>query len=369
MSDRDEIKELFSKELKKYSAEVDPSVWSGVSQSLGSSVSAGTAVSKLSFVSKVLIVSSVSAIIGVSTYVLVNSNKSIPEKRTEVSKVEVEKINNSDTEELKIESSDKTEKISIQQDKGSSSIVINEENNVTKIAEKVQEQEQIIETNNNTQDIKINELVSSTLSTNNDMPTTENVLPSVSEEETASQEPVEENTVPNDPLYVQLKAKRKSNQHFIFEIEASEHSDTYLDLGDGKIIRGTIVEYVFDEPGKYIVQAISSNGLEEVVDEVSIEVKMEGKFTNLPNVFSPNGDGVSDEFFIQQEGIEDFQLTIFNQKSEVVFETNEIDFKWKGFDKRTQQLVPAGNYYYIIIAQDKAGNVINKHQTLSIFRN
>jgi len=368
LSDKDEIKELFNKELNNYSAEVDPSVWNSISQSLGSSVTASTVVTKFSLVTKALIISGAAAIVGISAFLWMNINENISVKKKDVSeeKVEVNEIIKEEKSTVDLTVNDESELVQEQQSNPSADD--NKEDGNIEPGETLNKKDKIVEPENNVDRTDMDESIRTVISTNNSSTENDNTS-NISEETTVSKNQNEEEIEKKDPLFVSLQVERKSNQHYVFEIEASEQSETYLDFGDGKIIRGRLAEYVFDEPGSYVVQAVSYNDMEEVLDEVVIDVKTEGKFTNLPNVFSPNGDGVSDEFFIQYEGIDDFQLTIFNQKSEVVFETNEIDFKWRGIDRRTQQQVPAGNYYYIIIAQDKAGNVINKHQTLSIFRN
>lgn len=52
----------------------------------------------------------------------------------------------------------------------------------------------------------------------------------------------------------------------------------------------------------------------------------------IPNTFSPNSDGVNDEFYpvIYKTLPESFELLIFNRWGQLVFETNEINASWDG---------------------------------------
>ena len=54
--------------------------------------------------------------------------------------------------------------------------------------------------------------------------------------------------------------------------------------------------------------------------------------TLIPNAFSPNSDGVNDEFGIafSNENISDFQMMVYNRWGNEVFRSNDINEKWNG---------------------------------------
>jgi gliding motility-associated-like protein len=73
----------------------------------------------------------------------------------------------------------------------------------------------------------------------------------------------------------------------------------------------------------------------------------------LPNIFSPNGDGINDEFRPDIGCIPaSFQLKIFNRAGQVVFESNALNNYWKGTFQN--QPVPIGTYYYILKVQGQS---------------
>jgi gliding motility-associated-like protein len=93
-------------------------------------------------------------------------------------------------------------------------------------------------------------------------------------------------------------------------------------------------------------------------------------FVNLPNCFTPNGDGVNDYFNPRdyfQKGLKSFVLTVYNRWGQVIFETDATDGRgWDGKFNNTTQ--PAGVYIYNIDAQFVDGQKLNKHGNLTIIR-
>lgn len=68
---------------------------------------------------------------------------------------------------------------------------------------------------------------------------------------------------------------------------------------------------------------------------------------NIPNVFTPNGDGDNDYWVIKgHENYPEMHITIFNRWGNVIFETDNYDVPWDG--KYNGKPVPTGTYYYII---------------------
>lgn len=86
----------------------------------------------------------------------------------------------------------------------------------------------------------------------------------------------------------------------------------------------------------------------------------------LPNVFTPNNDSENDFFYISVKGLQDFVLTVLNEKNETVFRTTDPDFKWDGRDQQGN-LLPAGNkYVYFFSGKDGQGNPVTRYNKLEI---
>jgi len=50
----------------------------------------------------------------------------------------------------------------------------------------------------------------------------------------------------------------------------------------------------------------------------------------IPNIFSPNGDGVNDAVEVTAYGLSTYSWAVFTRYGEKVFETNDPDAVWDG---------------------------------------
>lgn len=69
----------------------------------------------------------------------------------------------------------------------------------------------------------------------------------------------------------------------------------------------------------------------------------------LPNVFSPNGDGVNDSFGVFAVDFDSFSLRIFNRWGGLVFESSEAQPTWNG--RIGEQEAPPGAYLYQLLLE------------------
>jgi gliding motility-associated-like protein len=69
----------------------------------------------------------------------------------------------------------------------------------------------------------------------------------------------------------------------------------------------------------------------------------------LPNVFSPNGDGINDLFsaLVPYNYVESISIQIYNRWGQLIFETTNPDVDWDGTHMKSTKTVPDGVYYYL----------------------
>jgi gliding motility-associated-like protein len=93
-------------------------------------------------------------------------------------------------------------------------------------------------------------------------------------------------------------------------------------------------------------------------------------FIHIPNVFSPNDDGLNDYFFprtLLSSGLISFHMTIFNRWGEMIFESRSLDGAgWNGFFKGVQQ--PQGVYVYVLDAVFKDGQKEHHQGNVTLIR-
>jgi gliding motility-associated-like protein len=90
----------------------------------------------------------------------------------------------------------------------------------------------------------------------------------------------------------------------------------------------------------------------------------------IPNAFTPNGDGLNDDFrAYSNEPLTDFHLLVFNRKGGLIFESRQIDNAWDGRYKGSD--VPLGLFsWQISYSYDDEGRLINeiKRGTVTLIR-
>ena len=107
------------------------------------------------------------------------------------------------------------------------------------------------------------------------------------------------------------------------------------------------------------------------VDKIDVTVENYNKQINeikLPNVFTPNNDGLNDYLEIKLEGVSYFRIEVYSAKGELVFFSEDSSFKWDGYHLNGSP-VPNGRYVYQVETRDMQGNAQKpKVQTLEIKR-
>ncbi|MEQ8520874.1 MAG: gliding motility-associated C-terminal domain-containing protein [Vicingaceae bacterium] len=105
--------------------------------------------------------------------------------------------------------------------------------------------------------------------------------------------------------------------------------------------------------GCYYITAIDSfDNASPVIDTVCID---NCRLYELPNVFTPNGDGVNDLFrpfpYCFVDGVD---MTIVNRWGEVVFKTDDPDILWDGRHFSENKYISDGVYFYTCLVRQKS---------------
>lgn len=79
----------------------------------------------------------------------------------------------------------------------------------------------------------------------------------------------------------------------------------------------------------------------------------------LPNAFSPNGDGLNDEFegtgFLEN-GFRQYEMSIWNRWGEQVFQSTNPEISWNGRRNNIGELLPSGVYTYLLAITGPRGS-------------
>ncbi len=102
----------------------------------------------------------------------------------------------------------------------------------------------------------------------------------------------------------------------------------------------------------YYITAVDSFG-NESIPSAPVIVDNCIKYS-IPNVFSPNGDGINDILRpYEYQDVERIDMQVFNRWGQVVFETADPDINWNGKHRNTDELVSPGVYYFICDVYEK----------------
>lgn len=76
-------------------------------------------------------------------------------------------------------------------------------------------------------------------------------------------------------------------------------------------------------------------------------------FIDIPNVFSPNNDGVNDLFLVNSDcNFTEFELSVYNRFGSLVFRSFGAGVGWDGYSG-TGRLLPEGVYFYVFRFRDR----------------
>jgi gliding motility-associated-like protein len=125
----------------------------------------------------------------------------------------------------------------------------------------------------------------------------------------------------------------------------------------------TSPQQTISQPGSYFVEASNTCG----ISSDTIVITKGTCLLILPNAFTPNNDGVNDEFGIKDPGfIATFQMTIFNRWGQIVFKTNDPYKKWDG--KKNGEVQPVDTYVWYITLVTNDGKTESARGAVQLIR-
>lgn len=147
----------------------------------------------------------------------------------------------------------------------------------------------------------------------------------------------------------------------------SQYASSFLwDFGNGNTSNTLNASETYTVQGTYPVKLIAYFGTcsDTSFKWLFITDKL---LITLPNVFTPNGDGINDLWIIASEGSVNMHLEIFNRYGVKVFENNGTGVQWDG---RTisGEPVPAGTYFYSLEVTDVLDNVSKYSGYITLLR-
>lgn len=153
----------------------------------------------------------------------------------------------------------------------------------------------------------------------------------------------------NPPFPVELALP---NTEVVFTDQSKGAQSWVWDFGDGIVSQEINPIHNFTAPGTYFVslKVRSSEGCFAEVSHGPYVVVNPDLF--IPNVFSPNGDGVNDYYLVDYTGSQRFLLQVFDRWGVMTYQSNNKTKGWDGTNAEGLE-VPEGIYYYLVKTGDR----------------
>lgn len=148
----------------------------------------------------------------------------------------------------------------------------------------------------------------------------------------------------------------------------SKGADSYLwDFGDGSTSTEVNPVHIYTSDGSYQVSlaAYQSKVCRSSVIHGTFVIKS-GQAFFIPNTFTPNNDGINDEFVVSLTNLSSFTIKIFNRWGAEIFRSQDIFDNWKGLQNNEQ--LPTGTYFYVIDAKDFNGKTVKTSGYITLLR-
>lgn len=124
-------------------------------------------------------------------------------------------------------------------------------------------------------------------------------------------------------------------------------------------------------PGTFTYKLISiadSKGCSSTLNAtLALRVEDCNTSINIPNAFSPNGDGFNDTFGPITVGITEIKLSINDRNGRLVFTIDSINGRWDGLMPTSEQ-APVGVYFYKYDAKGVDNKSYSNQGSVSLFR-
>lgn len=155
---------------------------------------------------------------------------------------------------------------------------------------------------------------------------------------------------------------------------ATASINSIWNFGNGKSLKQKADSFnvapnmVFNQPGTYTVTLYINRGecLEKVSKLIQVDIPSS---LGIPNIFTPNGDGVNDLFFTKTVNLIDMKAIIYDRWGHVVYklENEKGRIEWDGKNQFGKECAE-GTYFYMIKATGADGNAYDEKGTINLVR-
>lgn len=134
------------------------------------------------------------------------------------------------------------------------------------------------------------------------------------------------------------------------------------------VLNNVLTNATYTAPGTYSVILTVQKGtcIDSEIKLITVELPSK---IEVPNVFTPNGDGSNDIFKLRASSLEEIGITIFDRWGAVVYEliSDTGNFAWDGKNQFGKDCA-SGTYFYILKAKGRDGEEYELKGNVSLYR-
>lgn len=162
--------------------------------------------------------------------------------------------------------------------------------------------------------------------------------------------------IPYSPFEIQFKGDTLSY---------NEQAKYIWGFGDNSTDTNFVAEHMYSAEGNYMVtlKVVDNIGCADS-NTVDIQIKNDIK---VPNVFTPNGDGINDIFFIKSNGVNTFTFTVYSRYGSMIYKTTAKKILWDGRTSVGIEL-KAGTYFYTLSSEETIEYEYPQTGVINIFK-
>ena len=147
----------------------------------------------------------------------------------------------------------------------------------------------------------------------------------------------------------------------------------FWEFGNGHNIAKPDVNYtspkeIYTQAGTYTISMYVSKGTCVAFDTAVIHVEIPS-FLIIPNIFTPNGDGVNDQFFLNAANLTEIKMDIYDRWGHLVYnyDGKASNLVWDGTNKSGQKSSD-GVYFYFLKAKGLDGKEFSSNGNITLIR-
>lgn len=153
----------------------------------------------------------------------------------------------------------------------------------------------------------------------------------------------------------------------------SDEADEYVwDFGNGtgNVVNDLSTQFsTYTEPGVYTVTLdITLGECSNSATQTIIVTEILPLDFDMPNVFTPNGDGVNDIFTINPKNAVALEMTITNRWGNIVFQSDNIEQGWNGRVNNSGAECTEGTYFYFFKIRGQDNQEFEHHGFVHLVR-